>query len=238
VISVNAPQAQIARARGHKSAEEVTLVANGPLLAETASRSTRPELRHDKAFLCCWVGVMGAVDDGVDLAVHAIDHLVHDLGRVDCHFAFLGDGEAYADVTRLAQDLGLWDWVTFTGWAERETVGDYLATADIGLQPDPKNARTDLATAVKTMEYMAWGVPVVAFDLEETRRTVGAAGVYVSGNDPLAFAKAIDGLLSDPERRHTMGEIGRQLVRDSLAWEHQQVRYVGVYDRLLGVTPR
>ena len=128
---------------------------------------------------------MGAVNDGVDLAIRAIGHLVRDLGRVNCHFAFLGDGEAFEEVTRLARDLGLSEWVTFTGWADPPVVQEYLSAADIGLQPDPKNPRTDTAIAVKTLEYMAFRLPVVAFDLDQTRRTVGAAGVYAEPNDPL-----------------------------------------------------
>jgi asparagine synthase (glutamine-hydrolysing) len=137
-------------------------------------------------------------------------------------------------VTRLTGELGLSDWITFTGWVDHEIVLDCLASADVGLQPDPKNPRTDKATAVKTLEYMAFGVPVVAFDLEETRRTVGSAGEYATPNDPRSFAVAIDGLLSDPDRRRAMGATGRRLIRDGLAWDYQRVAYVGVYDALLG----
>jgi glycosyltransferase involved in cell wall biosynthesis len=80
---------------------------------------------------------------------------------------------------------------------------------------------------------MAFGVPVVAFDLDETRRTVASAGVYATPNDPRSFAAAIDDLLSDPNRRREMGANGRSLVRGGLSWDHQRVAYVGVYDALL-----
>jgi hypothetical protein len=43
-----------------------------------------------------------------------------------------------------------------------------LSTADIGLSPDPKNPFNDLSTMNKSMEYMAFGLPAVAFDLRET----------------------------------------------------------------------
>jgi glycosyltransferase involved in cell wall biosynthesis len=66
----------------------------------------------------------------------------------------------------LTAQLGLTDDVTFTGWVSSEEVYDYLGTADVGLQPDPKNLRTDLATATKTMEYMAFNLPIVAFDVD------------------------------------------------------------------------
>jgi glycosyltransferase involved in cell wall biosynthesis len=233
VIAVNGPQAEVARTRGHKGVDEVTLVRNGPTLADSAPRAAQPGLKQGKDHLCIWVGVMGAVDDGVDLAVRAADHVVHELGRKDCQFAFLGDGEAYPEVTALARELDLDEYVTFTGWAERDTVLDYLATADLGLQPDPKNPRTDLATAVKTLEYMAFGVPVVAFDLDETRDTVAGAGAYATGNDPSLMGDLVDELLRDPARRARMGEHGRAAIDAGLSWDHQRRRYVQIYDRLL-----
>jgi glycosyltransferase involved in cell wall biosynthesis len=238
VIAVSEPWARTAMTRGRKPAAAVTIVSNGPRLADSVPLARRADLREGKAHLCCWVGAMGAVDDGVDLAIRAIGHLVRDLGRVDSHFAFLGDGEAFEDVTGLTRELGLSEWVTFTGWAEPRLVQEYLSAADIGLQPDPKNPRTDTAIAVKTLEYMAFRVPVVAFDLEQTRRTVGAAGVYADPNDPLSFAKAIDELLADPARREAMGAAGRRLIEESLAWDHQAAKYIDVLRRSLGLDAR
>ena len=61
-----------------------------------------------------------------------------------------------------------------------ETVADVLSTADVGLCPDPKNPLNDVSTMNKTMEYMAFGLPVVAFDLRETRVSAGEAASYVA----------------------------------------------------------
>ena len=41
-----------------------------------------------------------------------------------------------------------------------------LSTADVGLSPDPKNPLNDVSTMNKTLEYMAFELPVVAFDLQ------------------------------------------------------------------------
>jgi glycosyltransferase involved in cell wall biosynthesis len=82
------------------------------------------------------------------------------------------------------------------------------------------------------MEYMAFEVPVVAFDLKETRVSASDAAVYVVPNDVVAYARAIGGLLDDPERRRSMGARGRQRVVDVLAWRHQAPRYVEAYERL------
>lgn len=235
VVTTNESMRRVALGRGGKAPEAVTVVRNGPELKEVQVCVPCPELKKgDAMFLCCWVGVMGALDDGVDLALEAIAYLVHVLGRSNCHFAFLGDGEALSDLRALAARLEIEPFVTFTGWVPRQRVFDYLATADLGLQPDPKTDRTDQATAIKTMEYMAFGLPVVAFDVHETRESAGGAAAYASGNEPASFASLIDELLADPERRAAMGLLGRERVENELAWDHQKVAYVGVFDHLVG----
>jgi hypothetical protein len=61
-----------------------------------------------------------------------------------------------------------------------------LSSADLGLSPDPKNAFNDICTMVKALEYMAFGLPVISFDLKETRVSTGEAAVYVQGSGPKA----------------------------------------------------
>jgi glycosyltransferase involved in cell wall biosynthesis len=84
------------------------------------------------------------------------------------------------------------------------------------------------------MEYMAFGLPFVAFDLQETRSMAEGAAAYVEPGDPMALALAIARLLDDPVQRKAMGELGRRRVEETLAWDRQAERYLGVYERLLG----
>ena len=122
--------------------------------------------------------------------------------------------------------------MTFTGRIPDETVFEILSTADVGLSPDPLNPLNDVSTMNKTMEYMAFELAVVAFDLKETRVSAGPAAVYAPPNDTDAFAHAILELLDDPERRVEMGQQGRKRVEEELAWSHQAPRYVRVYESL------
>ena len=104
----------------------------------------------------------------------------------------------------------------------------------MGLSPDPKNPLNDLSTMNKTMEYMAFELPVVAFDLRETRVSAAEAAVYVEPNDERAYAEAIVALMDDEPGRARLGKLGRARVEQDLAWSHQERAYVGVYDRLVG----
>jgi glycosyltransferase involved in cell wall biosynthesis len=85
------------------------------------------------------VGLIGP-QDRVDLALEAVDHLVHVRKRTDCTFVFVGAGEALPAARQQAADLDLGDWVSFPGWAQEELVFDYLSTADVGLEPNTEEA--------------------------------------------------------------------------------------------------
>jgi hypothetical protein len=85
---------------------------------------------------------------------------------------------------------------------------------------------------VKVFEYMAFGVPFVSFDLQETRSVGAGAGAYAPPDDVPALARELDLLLGDPERRARMGQVGQARIRDDLAWEHQGRKYLEVVDRL------
>jgi glycosyltransferase involved in cell wall biosynthesis len=103
----------------------------------------------------------------------------------------------------------------------------------VGLSPDPKNPLNDVSTMNKTMEYMAFGLPVVAFDLRETRVSAGDAAVYVKPNDEHEYAEAIVALMDDEPRRALLGKRGRVRVEQELAWSHQERAYLGVYRRMI-----
>jgi glycosyltransferase involved in cell wall biosynthesis len=110
-----------------------------------------------------------------------------------------------------------------------------MSTADVGLSPDPKNPLNDVSTMNKTMEYMSFELPVVAFDLRETRTSAGDAAVYVTPNVIEEYAEAIVALMDDEPRRTRLGQLGRARVEKELAWPHQRQAYIDVYQRLTAV---
>lgn len=233
VIATNDSYRRVALERGGKRPADVTVVRTGP----DPNRMQRGEpdgtLRRGYEHLLVYLGVMGP-QDGVDLALRAMHHIVHVRGRTDVALTLIGDGDAGADLRRLATELGLGGYVEFTGRAPDELVARLLSTADIGLSPDPRNPLNDVSTMNKTMEYMAFELPVVAFDLVETRVSAAEAAVYAEPNRVEEYADAVLELLDDEVRRKQMGVAGRRRVSDVLAWRHQIPSYVGVYDHVTG----
>jgi glycosyltransferase involved in cell wall biosynthesis len=227
VLVVNDSLRQIARSRGGLDNDQIATVRAGPAFARRARGREVPELRAGRAHLCCWVGLMGP-QDSVDLALEAVAELVHGRGRTDCSFAFVGTGDALPGLRQQAADLGISDYVSFPGWALEGQVLDYLATADLGLEPNTE----DYISPVKVMEYMAQGLPVVAFETKETVRLAGDAARYVPRRDVAAMAALVDELLDSAPTRTQMGRAGQLRMRRFIAWEHQATRYRAVYREL------
>ena len=97
--------------------------------------------------------------------------------------------------------------VELPGFVSDEDLQANLAAADICLDPDPSSPLNDVSTWIKVMEYMAYGKPIVAFDLKETRFSAGDAAIYVRPNEEAEFAKTVAQLMGQPELRRKMGAL-------------------------------
>lgn len=233
IITVNEYLRKRALAASGLTADRVSVIRNGPVLARVTQARADSSLRRGRRYLCCWVGVIGR-QDRLDLLLRSVHHVVHDIGLHDCEFAIIGDGECLAEAKVLASELGLDDWVHFTGWLPENDVFRYLATADLGLDASLQSE----VSPVKAMEYMAFGVPFVSFDLPETREISEAAAVYAEAGDVEAHGRAIGHLLADVTQREALGAAGTAKVRDELAWENQARSYVRVIGELCSGTGR
>jgi glycosyltransferase involved in cell wall biosynthesis len=233
VISTNDSYREIAIRRSGKASQDVTVVRTGPDPRNLKRGPDDAQLRRGRQYLAAYIGVMGP-QDGVDIIVRAADIVVHEMHREDIAFTIIGSGDCFDELVALRDELKLNGHVEFTGRAPDDLVKKIMSTADVGLSPDPKNPLNDVSTMNKTMEYMAFELPVVAFDLRETRVSAGPAAVYVAPNDVREYAQAIVDLMDDPGARAQLAKVGRARVEDELAWEHQARAYVGVYEKLTG----
>jgi glycosyltransferase involved in cell wall biosynthesis len=238
VVSTNDSYRAVAIDRSGKRPADVTVVRTGPDPDKLRRGPEDPEQRRGRKHLAAYIGVMGP-QDGVDIVVAAANVVVHEMGRDDIAFTLMGKGDCFDELVALRDQLKLKGHVEFTGRAPDELVGKVMSTADIGLSPDPKNPLNDVSTMNKTMEYMSFELPVVAFDLRETRVSAADAALYVTPTgdpeqDIRDYAKAIVDLVDNEAERLRMGKLGRARVEEELAWSHSERAYVGVYDKLTG----
>jgi glycosyltransferase involved in cell wall biosynthesis len=228
VITTNESHKRIAVERGGKRAEDVFIVRSGPDLSRFKVYDPDPKWRQGKPFLIAYLGEI-CKQDGVDHLVRAVKILRDELKRGDVHCIFMGGGPHQKAIADYAVEIGVEELCTFTGRVSDEDLCRVLSSADIGIDPDPKNAWSDQSTMNKVIEYMFFGLPVLSYDLHETRVSAGEAGMFVAANDERALANGIVELIDDPERRKRLGAVGYARVREILAWNYSVTPLLSAY---------
>jgi glycosyltransferase involved in cell wall biosynthesis len=230
-VATNESYRRIAIDRGKQSPDKVFVVRSGPDLNRLKVLPPNPELKRGRRYLVGYVGVMGR-QEGIDGLLAAVHHVVNDMKRTDVQFGLVGGGTELPAMRALAEQLRIEDYVTFTGRVPDTELLAMLNTADVCVNPDVANEMNDKSTMNKIMEYMALGKPIVQYDLTEGRVSAQDASLYAERNDPIDMARKIVALLDDEPLRQRMGEIGRERVRNTLAWEHEAPRLLAAYEAL------
>jgi glycosyltransferase involved in cell wall biosynthesis len=229
VLATNESVAELARTRGGKHADAVTVVRNGP--PEAWTRST-PTARSGplSSIKLAYLGAM-STQDGVETLASVLTSV---LARgLDATLTIVGDGDARAALEACVRRNGLAERVTVTGWVPYHKVPELLGSADVCLDPAPATPVNDRSTMIKVAEYLALGKPVVAFDLRETRRTAGDAALLIAPGDIESFADAIVKLARDPGLRIELAKRACERAHE-LVWTHSAGALVSAYAQVLG----
>lgn len=146
--------------------------------------------------------------------------------RPDVHFLIMG----YPDVKSyraLAESLGVAEHVTLPGRILYKDLHAYLALGDISVAP--KMSATE--GAGKITNYLAMGLPVVAFDTPVSREMLGDLGVFARFGDSASLAQEMIGLLDDPDRARSLGQMGRIKAVREHSWELGGQQIAAIYER-------
>ncbi|HYG54374.1 MAG TPA: glycosyltransferase family 4 protein, partial [Burkholderiales bacterium] len=176
-IATNRSYKRIAIQRGGMDEDRVFVVRSGPSLERLRIVEPDVRLKRGRKFLVGYVGVMGR-QEGIDLLLKSVEYIVKKLKRQDIHFGLVGGGTSLEEMRALAAELGVADYVTFTGRVPDAEMLAMLNTADVCVNPDIANDMNDISTMNKIMEYMALGKPIVQFDLTEGKFSAQKASLY------------------------------------------------------------
>lgn len=230
-IATNESYRKIAIERGGMDPDKVFVVRSGPKLDRLKIIPPVDSLKNGRSYLVGYVGVMGR-QEGIDYLLRAASYIVHELCRTDVQFGLVGGGTSLDEMKAYADELGLKDYVTFTGRVPDQEMLEMLNTADVCVNPDVANEMNDKSTMNKIMEYMALGKPIVQFDLTEGRFSAEDASFYADRNNERDMAEKIIELLDNPVLRKKMGESGRARVVNILSWEHEVPKLLAAYEKL------
>lgn len=228
-IATNGSHKRIAIERGGMAPERVFIVRSGPDLSRFRVYPPDPAWKRGKEYLIAFLGEMGG-QDGLEILIDALVRLRED--RTDFHCVLVGGGTHRSAIMARADEAGVADLCTFTGVVSDDDLCRILSSADVGVDPVPPNDWSDKSTMNKVMEYMFFGLPVVAFDLAEARVSAQDAAVYAASSSAESLAACISGLLGDPDLRARLSGIGRHRLREELAWEHSTPHLLAAYECL------
>jgi glycosyltransferase involved in cell wall biosynthesis len=230
-IATNESYKQIAIERGGMRPDKVTVVRSGPKLDRLKIIEPVLALKKGRKYLVGYVGVMGK-QEGIDYLLRALQYIVEHKNRTDVHFGLVGGGTELTSLQAYAKELGVEDYVTFTGRVSDQQMLEMLNTADVCVNPDVANEMNDKSTMNKIMEYMALAKPIVQFDLSEGRFSAQEASLYARRNDTKDLAEKILLLLDDQVKRKAMGDFGRNRIITELEWKYEEPKLLEAY-RLL-----
>ncbi len=196
------------------------LLSPAEVAGQRAALGIPPERR-----LVVYLGLL-ARHQGTELLLEAARLVLQE--RPDTHFLVMG----FPGLPRyqaLAAALGIGDHVTFTGRVPYADAPRRLALGDLAVAP--KIAETE--GSGKLMNYMAMGLPTVAFDLPVCREYLGEEAPCVPPGDAGAFARALLDLLADPAAAARLGQSLRRRAEETYDWSRGAPILMAAYQRAL-----
>jgi glycosyltransferase involved in cell wall biosynthesis len=206
--------------------------------AAPISEDERQQLRAARGWtgkcIAIYLGTIGYANDiecVVDAASLLSDH-------PDLRIVVVGDGPMREVIRQKSAELANFELLAPVAKAE---IASYLAAADIGLCPLRNAALFNGAVPTKLIDYMAFGLPVVAAGLTELAEIVSGenAGLLYAPGNAAELAAAVASLANDRSRRHTTAENARRSIRGEFLLEQRHDGLAAFIDSLFdGQRPR
>lgn len=216
--------------------EQYCVIPSGVLLEQFSSVAGRRErMREDlslpqEAYVVGFTGRLAEVK-GPDLFLKVAE-LVHKANQ-EIRFLIVGDGEMRASLEQWANDHGLSQVITWTGW--RNDLPAIYDCLDLLLMTSRNEGQGRVA-----VEAMAAGKPVVTMDSGGVSHVVenGVTGYVTELYNVELTAESVLQLLENPSLREQMGDAGRKRAELRFSVEVMIERLNKLYSGLLSdLTP-
>lgn len=154
--------------------------------------------------------------------------------QINADFMIVGDGARFPFLKNLTVELGLEKKIIFTNAVPHEDVPKYIAACDIATACFQDNNITRCKSPLKIAEYLASGKPIVASDVGEVKKMVGAGGILTMPGNAHSLADAIIQLLSDEQLRIRLGKEARKRAQEKYNWAVTAENLLNAYKLALG----
>lgn len=176
-------------------------------------------------FLIGWVGSFRRFH-AVDVALEAIS-LLRQRG-IRAGLVLVGDGQDRARLEELASQLGVSEWVHFTGQIANRELPALLASLDAAIVTAAAGQEFHYSP-LKVREYLAMALPVVAPSVGELPRVLedGVNACLYEPGDCNGLATSLTYLSEESNTRASIGAAGRALVARTYSWDAIVERTLG-----------
>ena len=207
---------------------KTVVVQNFPLLEEFLSFFDKKIPYHNRSPWIVYVGSL-TIERGIMEIIQSISQVQKPTmlilaGRFDS-----------PKLRNRIQSLPGWQRTKFLGWLNRSQIKDLLGKARVGLVLLHPLPRYQVAWPVKLFEYMAAGIPVIASNFPLWREIIetNQCGICVDPLNPKEITRAIEYLLTYPEKACQMGENGQRAVQKKYNWSKEAEKLLLFYEKLL-----
>lgn len=162
---------------------------------------------------------------GIDTLLSAIVQLKSKESKL--RFMIMGSGDEQYQAKAL--ELGIENMIIFTGTIDYLKAPIYLSAGDIAVSP--KISLTESNS--KLLNYMACGLPTVAFDTSVNRGLLGDAGVYAEYGDCTDLGTRMTWLMENSDERKRLSALGLAQVEKRHTWDMRATALDEIYRQKL-----
>ena len=145
-----------------------------------------------------------------------------------CHFLIVG--YPLEELKNFLMKKNLSHWCTLTGRVAYEELSDYLALADVAIEP--KLAASGEASG-KLLNYMAIGLPVVCYDTSNNHDMLGSGGYLADQTEGISsLLSCLKQALNSPEEARRRGMIAQSRIKQNFSWDVAAEKIYNVYQKL------
>lgn len=184
---------------------------------------------------CLVLGFLGSfyAYEGLDLAIRALPAVI--AAQPNVRLLLVGGGPQQQQLEHLTKELGLSDYVIFTGRVPHGAVDRYYSLVDLLIYPRKSMRLTDLVTPLKPLEAMAQGKLVLASDVGGHKELIrdGENGFLFPADNVQAFSDTIIRLTQQSAEWPQVIVQGRNFVEQVRNWRVSVSHYLPLYNQLL-----
>jgi glycosyltransferase involved in cell wall biosynthesis len=133
----------------------------------------------------------------------------------------------------MAKSRGLAQQITYLGWVEPGLLRAYFELPGVAIYPFDDTLINRCKCAVKLIDLLAAGVPVVADAVGQNAEYIqdGTSGILVTPGDKESFVASVVRLLGDPDLGRSLGRAAQERMHSEFAWYGLVERAERAYER-------